>query len=338
MGIDGIENDTEDKVEEVSLRDQLEQAFEEAPSTDENLPQQDDDGQPRDERGRWTRAQQEHYEEQQRQQQEQEQAAPEGEPEIRLAPPPGWSPQAKAAYASLPPEVQEAVARREYEVNNGFRKLQEYKGLDEYVEIARNSGTTLKEALDRYRAAEDALDQDFNGGIVQLCQMYGVHPVQLAQNMMRAFGQGGPGRMPQVDPQSSLMAQRLAGMEETVRTLISEREMAEQEGINAALASFAEENLYFEDVRMDMADLIRSGRANNLQEAYEAACWMNPSIRDLLIKEQAAPQNTRQRVAKAQRASSGLRTGAPAGSPSGSSQSNNLRSALEEAWGDAQGL
>lgn len=329
----------EDDVEEVSLRDQLSEAMD-APDDGAEQQAEAPEGvdRPRDEQGRWTRQQQEHYEEQQRQQAEQQAQQPEGE--LRMAPPHGWAPAAKAAFAELPPVVQEAVARREQEINNGFRKLQEYKGLDEYAEIARESGTTLKEALDRYKAAEDRLDQDFAGGIAALCQMYQVHPVQLAQTFLQAFGQGGTGQMPQPggDPNTQLIARQLAGMQEQVRTLISERERAESEAINSSLEAFASENMYFEDVRQDMALLIKNDRASSLEEAYNKACRMHPEIGDLLIKEQAAPQNARRRVDQARRASSGLRTGAPAGSPSGSSQSNSLRDSLLDAWDNSQGI
>ena len=346
-----IENEKENEELEVSLRDQLLEELDAAYDAsgvkvekDQNAEPQseEDDGQPRDERGRWTKAQQEHYEQQQRDQQamrEQGQQAQDGQG-LSLAPPSSWAPAAKAAYATLPPEVQEAVARREQEVNNGFRKLQEYKGLDDYVEMAKSSGTTLKDALDRYRAAEDALEKDFGGGIVQLCSMYGVHPLQLASMFTRAFGgqAGQPQGLPQADPQQSLIARRLAATEETVRTLISERERAEQEAINASLEAFATDHMYFEDVRQDMALLIREGRANTLDEAYDIACRMHPQIRDLLIKEQAAPQNARARVDQARRASSSLKTGAPVGSPSGGSQSNSLREALADAWDSSAGL
>lgn len=333
----------EDDVEEVSLRDQLSEAMD-APDDGAEQQQADDqrpegDERPRDEQGRWTKQQQEHYEEQQRQQQEQQEQRPEGE--LRMAPPHGWTPAAKAAYAALPPEVQEAVARRELEINNGFRKLQEYKGLEDYAEIARESGTTLKEALDRYKAAEDNLDRDFAGGIAQLCEMYQVHPVQLARTFLQAFGvaPGTPGQpQPQGNPETQLIVRQLAGMQEQVRALVSERERAESEAINGSLEAFAAENMYFEDVRQDMALLIKNDRASSLEEAYNKACRMHPEIGDLLIKEQAAPQNARRRVDQARRASSGLRTGAPAGSPSGSSQSNSLRDSLLDAWDNSQGI
>jgi hypothetical protein len=59
---------------------------------------------------------------------------------------------------------------------------------------------------------------------------------------------------------------------------------------------------------------------------------MHPEIRDLLIKERAAPQEAQARVSAARRASGSLPTGAPAGNPSQGSSSSNLRSALAEAW------
>jgi hypothetical protein len=333
-----------EKTEDTSLRAALEDAFDEAGDVndepdagdlDNSSQSTDENGQPRDDQGRWTKAQREHFEAQQREQEgQQQEAQQQQQPEMRMAPPVGWSPAAKAAYAKLPPEVQEAVARREVEINNGFSKLKDYKGLEEYAEIARNSGTTLREAYDRYKAAEDLLDRDFRGGVMSLCEMYGIHPMQLANEFASIFsGQRGAPRAPAMDPQTGLIARELAGMKETVRTLISEREQQEQEAINSHLQSFSESKLYFEDVRQDMADLIRSGKANDLEEAYDKACWMNPQIRDLLIKEQAAPQNAEARVSRARRAAGSLITGAPAGSTSPSS-SNSIRAALEDAWGD----
>ena len=329
------EHDTdtiEDTEEEVSLRDQLDTSWDETPEADDaDSGDSDDDGQPRDEQGRWTKAQQEHFEEQQRQQQEaQQQDGQQQEEQLVLAAPHGWSPAAKAAYAALPPEVQESVAVREQQINRGFAKLQEFKGLEPYAEMARASGTNLREAFDRYKAAEDALEQDFIGGTVQLCEMYGIHPMQLAQTIANQFS-GQQQALQQLDPQTALLARQLRDTQEAVRTLTSERQRQEQDAINGELSSFAQEALYFEDVRADMADLIRTGKADTLEEAYDKACWMHPQIRDLLIKEQIAPQNTQARVSQARRASGSLKTGAPSGS-SGGGSSTSIRDALAEAW------
>lgn len=338
-----------ENTEDLSLRDALSAAFDdaseapEAPedqSTDDQPQELDEDGQPRDDRGRWTKAQREHFEAQQREQQEQDaqaagQQGQQAEQELRLAPPHGWTPAAKAAYAKLPPEVQEAVARREVEINNGFAKLKDYKGLDEYAEMARQSGTTLREAFDRYKAAEDLLDRDFRGGVAQLCEMYGVHPMQLAQEFAAMFGggQGQPGQQPgPVDPQVALLSRELNGIKDFVRTLTTREEQREREGINTYVQEFSQDKLYFENVRQDMAHLIRTGQATDLNDAYDKACWMNPQIRDLLIKERAAPQEAEARVSRARRASGSLSPGAPAGNTPGGSSANSIRAALQDAW------
>jgi hypothetical protein len=47
-----------------------------------------------------------------------------------VRPPPGWSPASKAAFDALPEAVKADVAKREEEVNKGFAKLGDYKGLE----------------------------------------------------------------------------------------------------------------------------------------------------------------------------------------------------------------
>lgn len=61
--------------------------------------------------------------------------------------PPGWAPEAKAQFGALPPEVQAAISKREQEVDNGFRVLQDYKGLEEFTPIVRQAGTTHADVM-----------------------------------------------------------------------------------------------------------------------------------------------------------------------------------------------
>ena len=105
-----------------------------------------------------------------------------------VRPPPGWSPTAKVAFDKLPAEVKEAVAKREEEVNRGFAKLSEFKPIERYVEMAKQSGTTLDRALDNYVAMETRLRQDFPAGIQELCQRQGIHPVALANQILARNG------------------------------------------------------------------------------------------------------------------------------------------------------
>jgi hypothetical protein len=107
------------------------------------------------------------------------------------------------------------------------------------------------------------------------------------------------------------------------------------------IAAFAadEKHEFFDDVRDLMADLVESGRANDLEEAYSAAVWANPETRKILLQREseariAAKQN---RAGAARRASSSV-GGAPrsAGGPAPLGGENaSLRDTIAAAF-DAQ--
>lgn len=208
-----------------------------------------------------------------------------------LRPPTSWSPTAKVAFEKLPPEVQQAVAKREEEVNNGFAKFQEYKPVERYMEMAKQSGTTLDKALENYVGIENRLRQDFQGGITDLCQRQGIHPVALANAILARHGassqQDGTGETQAHQPAQvdlSPVMQKITALE----SFINQQQSAT---VNTEIQRFASDpkHTFFENVKADMGRLINSGQAEDLADAYDKACWANKEIRELLIKQQAAP-------------------------------------------------
>lgn len=197
-------------------------------------------------------------------------------------PPRGWSPQSKAAFDALPETVKADIAKRELEINQGFAKLQWYKGLDPYVEMAQKSNTTLPEALERYVAAEDALEKNPVQGLLWLCQNYKVDPRQLVE----AAGDGSEQPQQRQDERRELRDPR-------VDALLPQMQKMVMAPIHESIASFFNDpkNLYAENVADDMTALIKSGQAKDLAEAYEKACWARPDIRSLLIDQQQAERD-----------------------------------------------
>ncbi|MGL4999518.1 MAG: hypothetical protein ACRC5T_11165 [Cetobacterium sp.] len=55
-------------------------------------------------------------------------------------------------------------------------------------------------------------------------------------------------------------------------------------------------NIHFEAVRTVMGSLMVNGQAKNLQDAYEQACWSDPSIRKQLLTAQAEEEKKKRRV------------------------------------------
>lgn len=265
-------------------------------------------------------------------------APPAQQQPVAVGPPPGWSVAAKAAFDKADPAIKAAVAQREQEVNNGLAKLAEYKGVDPYVEIARREGTTLPEVLDRYIAAENLLANDFVSGVRSLCQMYQIHPAQLAQALGGQPQQGNQNPQ-QHDPFAPVM-QKMTALEQIVQGLQQQRDASEDQVISGHLNAFAAkpENKFFENVKGTMGKLMEQYPDENqtLEQAYENACWMNPEIRALRINDATEAKIAEQRRVADQnrRASGSLQMEAP-GKPKGTSQPSTLRASLENAW-DAQ--
>jgi hypothetical protein len=249
-----------------------------------------------------------------------------------VAPPPGWSPAAKFHFEKLPQEVREAIAKREQEMDQGAAKFASYKGLEEYDTLARNSGTTLHEAMGRYVHTERELARDPVNTIVWLAEQYGA-----MDGLAQFFGGQGQG---QQNPEAQALhpvLQKLQTIEEELNSYKQQSEHQKLSAINSQLAAFAADpkHKYFANVEEDMAILMESGKAKDLEDAYQKACRMNDDIYPLLTKEQEERKQAElQRAASdARRAAGSLSNGAPIpGASSGGASSSNLRGVLEDNW------
>jgi hypothetical protein len=101
------------------------------------------------------------------------------------------------------------------------------------------------------------------------------------------------------------------------------------------VAQFLNQAEFGEDVREDMADILETaqkrGKSMTLQEAYEAATYMNPSVRKVMQQRQAA-QGAQVQTQAAQRAKAAA-VSVSGSAPVGAMQqpSTDIRSAIEAA-------
>ncbi|MBY3067456.1 hypothetical protein HFO74_29235 [Rhizobium laguerreae] len=248
--------------------------------------------------------------------------------------PPGWSAEAKAQFGTLPPEVQAAVAKREQEVDNGFRVLQDYKGLEEFTPIVRQAGTTHADVMRKAIDWEQSLIRDPINTVIHVARMAGVNLQALVAGQQDQILQRRP-QQPQQQP-----TPQPVNVEATVEQVLRKRDTETQ--VNAFISDPA--NVHAEAVLDDMVALISAGRASSLKDAYDAACWMRPDIRQQLISQtaQPAPDPNAQRAAAADQARKASRSisGSSAPGPSRDATANqqtsirdSLRSALHAANG-----
>jgi hypothetical protein len=256
---------------------------------------------------------------------------------VETRPPPGFSVASKAVWEDLPQSVRDDIAKREADIEAGFQR---FSGLGKFAEEAERNGTTLQNAITDYDSIEKALKQNFVGGVEYICQRLGVDPRRLAGVMAQRYGvaaqtngQAAPTTQA-VQPQASFdpealrqQFQQIARAEADARVQAMKAE-TERASIDRDIAAFGNDpkNKFFANVRQDMAALVQAGKANTLQEAYEAASWLNPEIRSILIKETNSGGKEAAAVASKARNAAKAVGGSPSpgAAPDASAKRNNL--------------
>lgn len=168
----------------------------------------------------------------------------------------------------------------------------------------------------------------------ELAASYGVPMGALQQ------ANGGQG----VDQTTLQLMQQMDEMRRSVQGVSSWREQQEMQSINNDLAKFQDASKYphFEQVRGDMAQLLETGVAKDLDTAYTKAVRLNDDAWNAEQQRQAAATATSQAankaaaVAKARQASGSVRSGSSAAAGN-AAPSNNIRESLESAFDQHSG-
>ncbi len=200
-----------------------------------------------------------------------------------LQAPKTWRPEAAAKFATLPPEVQQEVLKREEDI---------FKGLESYKADA-SIGKALKGIVQPY---------------MQIFQAQGVDPMQQVSGLMRAhvalatgtpeqkqqffqhlakeYGVDLGAEAPYIDPQVAGLQKQLADLQSRLNGREQQEAAEARNKLQAEIDTFASDpaHQYFDEVANDIAGLLRSGAAKDLKDAYEKAIWANPITR---AKEQA---------------------------------------------------
>jgi len=311
---DELRNDIESAIAEQESGGEPSQEKVEAPesSPSEKLEDQESEGsRERDEKGRFKPKAEEESARSELQKQPLEAKVEVEQPKVAETPqrpPPGFSVASKSIWENLPQHVRDDIAKRELEIDNGFKR---YSGLGKFAEEAERNGTTLQNAVSDYVAVETELNKNFFGGIEYLCHRFasklGVHPQELLAGLGRRYGaSASDGQSEQQNYQPQQIDPR--AIADYVTNVV--RSEAQQREIDSQVEVFGADpkNKYFPNLRQDMAHIVQagelSGKAVTLQQAYEAACWGHPEIRAILINEanggkekQAADKVSRSRAA-----------------------------------------
>lgn len=245
----------------------------------------------------------------------------------------------KAQWGDLKPEVQQAFVKLEETVQTAKaewgakgQRLNRYDEiLGPHVDKWRMSGLDEFSGVQTLLAAQNILESNPVHGLVHIARSYGVTPQQIAQALgMQMTGQPGsaegqpaPTGAPDFSAALQPFMQRVQTLEQQLAQQSQASEASEMAKAHAEVETFRSDpkNLYFDNVREDVARRIQSGAAKTLAEAYDQAIWASPEVRPHLLAAQArdaqaaasaraAEDAKRAKAAEAARASGSV-TGSP---------------------------
>ena len=275
-----------------------------------------------------------------------------------IAAPASLSKEIKAKWDGLDPEVRNEFLRREADTQKGVEQLKaRYQPLDEVLAPVRpllqQRGLSEADAVKQLFAWQAALANPNKGmaqqALMALAQSHGI-------NLNQAPAQEQPNDPNQyIQPvleQTTQLGQRLQAIEQNLT-----REQTVR--VNGEITKFSEGKPHFEKVRYAMGQLMSSGYASNLEDAYNKATWADPDIRQAILDEQNAKREAdakaeteaklkadadakakavldqRAQADKARKAAVSPRAGTPAGTslpgkPQGQSVRDTIRDTLKE--------
>ena len=246
-----------------------------------------------------------------------------------IDPPKSWSADEKAEWSKLSPAAQRAVLRRETEIDDAGRRWSEEKRsyvetLTPLREAAQRAGIDPREGLNRLLAANAMLEADPGTGIRRLAQMYGI---DLSSNPTTQQAR------PQADPTVVALQQKLSSIEAAMAERDRSTAMSE---IEAFKASPGRE--HFDTLKQSMGQLIASGAAKDLADAYDKAAWADPTIREKLISAREAKAVADKRAKekeiadKAKRGAISANGSRAPGAVSAPGKTLSVDEAVREAW------
>lgn len=194
-------------------------------------------------------------------------------------PPKRFSEDARSAWEDAPEPVRAEAHRAIRELETGFQKhradAEAYGEVREFAEMAKQSGTTLKEAMARYVNMENGLRQNPIAGLSAIAQNLGIPLREIAAQIMGQKPDQVAGQqdrvITQLRNQVDLLSRQIGGVTKTIET-------QRTEATHSQVADFAKQPGHerFEELAPDIAFFLKNNRAQDLGEAYQLAERLNP--------------------------------------------------------------
>jgi hypothetical protein len=258
-------------------------------------------------------------------------------------PPASWKKDYHDVWMTADPKMREYAWQREEQMRKGVEPLLSKaqfadamnQALEPYLPTIQGLGLKPEQAVAALAQADYTLrtappDQRYQY-LVNLAAQYGIN--------LNATGQTGQQPQTTVDPLVWQLQNELNNVRGEVMGWKQQQEMAENQTLLSEINSFADKAEHFEEARPTMIQLLQSGVAETLEDAYDKAIRLNE---DLFNRVQSARQaevtakqaQEKNRAAKAARAAAVSVRGSTPGTNT-APKAHSRRALLEEAFDES---
>ena len=202
------------------------------------------------------------------------------EPPVWSRPPASWKAEKHAVWANLPPEAQEYAWQREEQMRAGIEPMRSkaefadrmQQAIAPYEQIIRGLGVEPVQAVQALMQADHTLRtapyEQKRAYLAQLAAGYGIDLSGMDQ-----YGGNQP-----VDPMVFTLQNELANIRGEVLGWKQQQEQAQSAVLASEIDSFAAKAEFFEDAKPAMIQLLQSGLATTLDDAYDKATRLDPDL------------------------------------------------------------
>lgn len=206
------------------------------------------------------------------------------------APPARFLPRAKEKWAEADPDIRSEVKRMEAEFQKGREVFEEdrtfRKELREFEDMAKEHGTTVKDALKNYTAIDNLLKTNPVAGVERILASIGITPQQYAD-----YVQNAPAEAP-ADPKVSQLEQTVRQLQQQLQGVTQQSQESQQQAqlskvqtdIIAPFRASLGVNDRYEELEPDIAFFLNSDKVpstlsaqRRLEVAYDMAERINPA-------------------------------------------------------------
>ena len=272
------------------------------------------------------------------------QAEPAEEP-VWKRPPASWKKEYHEAWQKADPRIQEYAWQREEQMRKGIEPLISKKqfadameaAIEPYRQTITGLGLKPEEAVSALMKADYTLrtadPQTRAQYFAQLAQEYGIDLSGMGAS--QAYVPQNP-----ADPMLFALKNELASVRGEVLTWKQQQEAVEQSKMMNEIDTFSAKAEYFEEARPTMIQLLQSGMAETLEDAYDKALRLDSELSEKIQQSRQAELEKKQaieknRAAKAARAAAvSVRSATPGTNTAPKAQSR--RALLEEMFNEQE--